>query len=357
MKIAIRVDASSQMGVGHFMRCLTLADALTKHAAEIRFVSRHMPRYLQDMLAVKGHGFAPISGQLDEGAAEGLAHSHWLGTSQSEDATNTIDALSDQSWDYLLVDHYGLDARWESALRRTAKRILVIDDIADRLHDCDFLLDQNLYADMNVRYLGKVPSHCRLLLGPSYVLLRDEFRQLRKQIKPRIGEVKRMLVFFGGMDANNYTSVAIEALRNIEHRDFQIDIVIGAQHPLRAEIESACADSGFACHVQTNRMAELMAAADLAIGAAGSASWERCCLGLPALLVSLADNQVDIAKGLDLYGACIYVGTQETAGLSVMSNAIKNVLKHQGKLAAYSEKAYSLVDGLGTDRLCRELIG
>ncbi|MDO8208674.1 MAG: UDP-2,4-diacetamido-2,4,6-trideoxy-beta-L-altropyranose hydrolase, partial [Gallionella sp.] len=291
MRIVFRTDATGQIGTGHFMRCLTLADALKQRGAQIRFVSRDLPLHLRDMLAAKDVEFVSLESDLTPPVTGDLAHAHWLGASQKQDAQATIQALSDQSWDSLVVDHYALDARWESALRGTARQIMVIDDIADRQHDCDVLLDQNFYADMQTRYAGKVPSHCQLLLGPRYALLRDEFRRFRDQVKPRTGAVKRILVFFGGVDADNYTGRAIEALSEIDVSGFHIDVVIGAQHPRLAEIEGMCAANGFVCHVQTNRMAELMAAADLAIGAGGSATWERCCLGLPALAFCTADNQ------------------------------------------------------------------
>lgn len=181
--------------------------------------------------------------------------------------------MSDRSWDWLVVDHYALDARWESALRASTKQIMVIDDIADRQHDCDVLLDQNFYADMQKRYTGKVSAHCQLLLGPRYALLRDEFRKLREQVKPRNGTVKKILVFFGGVDADNYTGRAIEALAEIGIEGLYVDVVIGAQHSCREQIKSVCAQHGFICHVQTDKMAELMAAADLAIGAGGSATY------------------------------------------------------------------------------------
>ena len=355
MKIAFRADASQQIGTGHFMRCLTLADALKYRGAQIRFVSRHMPEHLRDILAAKGHAFAPLNNFPSADVSDDLAHAHWLGTNQAKDATDTIHALSDQTWSWLVVDHYALDARWETVLRNTAKGILVIDDIADRQHDCDVLLDQNFYADMNARYIGKVPAHCQSLLGPRYALLRDEFRQLRQQIKPRTGPFERVLVFFGGVDTDNCTARAIEALANIDSHDLHVDVVIGAQHPHRQHVESACADHAFVCHVQTSRMAELMAAADLAIGAGGSASWERCSLGLPALIVSLADNQMDIAKALDFVGACVYIGSLKTASAAVIRSAIIDLLNHQGRLVMLSEKSYSLVDGLGVDRLCQAL--
>lgn len=353
--IAFRVDASSQIGTGHFMRCLTLADALKQRGAQIRFVSRHMPVHLIDMLAAKGHEFKLLNSSSSEPVYNDLSHSHWLGISQHADAEDTIQALSDQTWNWLVVDHYALDTRWESMLYQSVKNTLVIDDIADRTHDCDVLLDQNFYTDKDVRYIGKVPERCQLLLGPRYALLRDEFRRLREQVKPRSGPVKRVLIFFGGVDAANYTERAIEALASIGCQDLHVDVVIGAQHPHREHIESACIDHAFVYYVQTNRMAELAAVADLAIGAGGSASWERCCLGLPALIVSLADNQIDIAKALDLFGACRYIGSLEMASASVLRSAIIDLLNHQGHLRALSEKSYSLVDGQGVDRLCQAL--
>ena len=291
MKIAIRVDASPQIGTGHFVRCLTLADVLKQRGAQIRFVSRHLPELMKDMLAAK-HQFMVLDSTAMEPISDDLAHAHWLGTSQHTDALESKKALSDQAWDWLIVDHYALDARWESTLRQTAKNILAIDDLADRQHDCDVLLDQNFYADMDIRYAGKVRTDCRLLLGPRYALLRDEFRKLRGQVKPREGRVKRLLVFFGGVDADNYTGCAVEALASLGIEGLRGDVVIGAQHPHREQIESACTKYQFYCHVQTSRMAELMAAADLAIGAGGSAIWERCCLGLPTFSICTADNQV-----------------------------------------------------------------
>jgi UDP-2,4-diacetamido-2,4,6-trideoxy-beta-L-altropyranose hydrolase len=353
--IAFRTDASDQIGTGHFMRCLTLADGLKQRGAQIRFVSRHLPEYLRSMLVAKGHEFALLDSVQNYVPLDELAHAHWLAVRQEQDAADSIRALSDRTWDWLIVDHYALDSRWESVLRKTAKKIMVVDDIADRQHDCDLLLDQNFYADMHTRYTSKVPSHCELLMGPCYALLRDEFRQLHEQVKPRNGPVKRILVFFGGVDADNYTGRTIEALSGIEMSDSYVDVVIGAPHPFREKIKAACVQHGFICHIQTDKMAELMAAADLAIGAGGSTSWERCCLGLPALLVALADNQINIAKALDLFGACIYIGTLKTASAPIMRSTIVSFLKTQDQIKVLSKKAFSLADGLGVNRVCQEM--
>lgn len=352
--VAFRTDATSQIGTGHFMRCLTLADALKKRGTHIRFVSRGLPTHLRDMLAAKGMELTLLSSNEDSSATDELAHSHWLGASQAQDVEATIQALSDQSWDWLIVDHYALDARWESAMRTSTKQIMVIDDIADRKHDCDVLLDQNFYADMQTRYAGKVPEHCQLLLGPRYALLRDEFRKLREQVKPRTGPVKRILVFFGGVDADNYTGRAIKALAEMGTEGLHVDVVIGAQHPCRAEIETNCASQGFVCHVQTNRMAELMAAADLAIGAGGSASWERCCLGLPALSICVADNQqqqiADAAQNGLLYGL-----TSTTDLAAVIKLHVTALLENSYLRRLISDRAMQAVDGRGVLRIIGNL--
>ena len=354
MNIAIRVDASTKIGTGHFIRCLTLADALRQSGAQIRFVSRHMPKHLRDILNTKGYEFALLNSIPSGVITDELSHTHWLGVNQAQDATDTKHALSDQTWDWLIVDHYALDASWESVLRQAAKHIIVIDDIADRQHDCDVLLDQNFYDDMDGRYAGKVPKHCQLLLGPRYALLREEFRRMREHVKPRVGPVKRILVFFGGVDPDNYTSCAIDALANIGNGDLHVDVVIGAQHPHREKIETICADHDFICHVQTSRMAELMAVADLSIGAGGSTTWERCCLGLPTLAICTADNQqkqvADAARKGLLYSPDIKGSLNQ-----IIQRHAKALIENSYLRQFISEKSMPAVDGRGVLRVIRGL--
>ncbi|MBK7563233.1 MAG: UDP-2,4-diacetamido-2,4,6-trideoxy-beta-L-altropyranose hydrolase [Propionivibrio sp.] len=352
--MAIRVDASAQIGTGHFMRCLTLANALTQCGARIQFISRCLPAYLQEMLTAKGHKFVLLDSCSDGALVGDLAHSAWLGTSQHGDAQASIQALSGQRWDWLVVDHYALDVRWETALRQAANNILVIDDIADRQHDCDVLLDQNYYTDMETRYIGKVPAHCRLLLGPHYALLRDEFHQLREQIKPRTGPVRRLLVFFGGVDADNFTGRTIDALSSLGVEGLHVDVVIGAQHPYRKRFESACAAHRFALHVQTSRMAELMAAADLAIGAGGSATWERCCLGVPTIAVATASNQVKQLVDAACEGF-LYAPEVKYELIDVLKRHLSALLENCYLRRAISRNAMQVVDGRGILRVIQIL--
>jgi len=350
-KVAFRVDASGQIGTGHLMRCLTLAEGLADRDVTSRFVCRHLPESLRILIEKKSHELVQLESSKGQALVDELAHSHWLGVSQAEDARATLHALADTQWNWLIVDHYGLDARWESLLRQTAKNILVIDDIADRCHDCDVLLDQNLYAEMESRYTGKVSPRCQLLLGPRYALLREEFRQQRQQVGLRSGRAKRVLIFFGGVDLDNYTARAIAALANIGRQDLSVDVVIGAQHPHRSEINVACRTHGFRCHVQTTRMAELMASSEVAIGAGGSASWERCCLGLPTITVSLAANQFDIATALAHAGASLFLGNQEVATQENIQDALLGLFANPQRIGEMSEKAFLLVDGVGLSRV------
>jgi UDP-2,4-diacetamido-2,4,6-trideoxy-beta-L-altropyranose hydrolase len=354
MRVAFRVDASIQIGTGHLMRCLALADSLKSRGARTRFICRHLPESLQTMLTQKGHEFEQLETYQIEPPTGFLKHSHWLGVSQEQDTFDTLRALGGKYWDWLIVDHYALDFRWESVLRQSSKHILVIDDLADRVHDCDALLDQNLYSDRETRYLGKVPAHCQMFLGPGYALLRDEFRQWRERVKPRRGPVKRILVFFGGVDADNRTIQAIQALVGIGKDHLHVDVIIGAQHPYQAKIESACIEHGFRCHKQATCMAELMAAADLAIGAGGSTSWERCCLGLPALTLCLAKNQQQLISDAASEGL-LYALDPINEPVYAMARHATALIENEFLRQFISRRGMQTVDGRGVLRVIRHM--
>lgn len=336
--------------MGHLVRCLTLANALKRRGVYTRFVCRHLPDTLRRLLEPGRHDVVLLNAGTVAEPMDELSHSHFLGTSQRQDAVSTLKVLADGSWDWLVVDHYAIDARWESMLRKAAEKTVVIDDIADRIHDCDVLLDQNLYPDMETRYRGKTSDRCQRLLGPQYALLRQEFQEWRARVRPRTGPVRRVLVFLGGMDPHDLTGTAIAALQGMD-RTLKVDVVIGAEHPRRVQIERACAAHGYDCHVQTSRMAALMATADLAIGAGGSASWERCCVGLASIVLAFADNQVHIARALQEAGACLFLDRQPVTQKQI-EGAVTTLTHDHERLAAISRNAYTLVDGCGTERVC-----
>lgn len=359
MKIAFRVDASVRIGSGHVMRCLTLADALRERSAEVLFVCRELEGQLDNLIRKKGFDVcllpapAPSSETLDWNA-----HASWLEVSREQDARETISALQNaDSFDWLVVDHYALDADWETRLQSATVNIMVIDDLADRLHACHLLLDQNYYADMASRYTGLLPSSCTQLLGPNYALLRPEFSEERKSLRKRDGSVKRLFVFFGGSDASNQTEKVLDAILRLNRNDIAVDVVVGEMNPRREAIKGQCSQlKGVYYHCQIDHVASLMAAADLAITAGGSTTWERCSLGLPALVVSTAANQLALCsfgaeQGLfHLLGRCEEISVEDyCAALMIFTSTPEN-------LRAFSTRGTELVDGKGTQRVASTMI-
>ncbi len=359
MRVAFRTDSSRQIGTGHLMRCLTLADELARRGHQSLFLCRELPGNIASLARERGHELemlaAPPSGaQVDETAP---AHAHWLGIPWECDATGTAEALTAHGGpvDWLIVDHYALDARWEERLAAQHLRLMAIDDLADRPHSCDLLVDQNLYPDPGRRYHGLVPKSCRMLLGPRYALLRPEFSEARRKLRNRDGEVRRVFVFFGGVDADNETLKALEALALTDAAGIEVDVAIGRPNPHRETLRRYCeARPNVRLYVQTQRVAELMAAADLAIGGGGVATWERCALGLPALVWPLAENQrLLIATAADrgvVLAADVFSAAADLAPLLATLIHSHHLCRHIGAVAA------ALCDGRGAGRVA-EFIG
>lgn len=355
-KIAIRVDASNEIGSGHFMRCLTLADGLKDQGAQVCFVSRYLPEHLAAILVKKNHDLIELVDGYGQESNGKLAHSHWLSTSLETDAQECIRLLSGQSWDWLVVDHYALDARWELALRQVVGKILVIDDLADRQHFAEVLLDQNLYPDMAQRYAGLLSSCCRALLGPSYALLRREFVEARSSTYPRTAGIRKIFVFFGGSDFTNETEKSLTAIAALNMPDVLVDVVVGAGNSHQKSIEKFCTSiPGTRFHFQVDNMAQLMSQADLALGAGGSTTWERCALGLPALVISVADNQIAIADGGDRAGAHRHLGQSKNVSAAQLTTAIEEFTYEPGILEKMSRSASALVDARGCERVIKTL--
>jgi UDP-2,4-diacetamido-2,4,6-trideoxy-beta-L-altropyranose hydrolase len=362
MKIIFRTDASHQIGTGHVMRCLTLVRALRERGAECRFVCRGHPGNLIALIREQGFETAvlPLG---EQGVQEGsppeeaaLANARWLGNTWGRDAQATIAALDGIAPDWLIVDHYALDARWESALRPHVGRIMVIDDLADRPHDCDLLLDQNLVADMTHRYDGKLPAHCGGMLGPEYALLQPQYADLHTRTPPREGPVQRVLIYFGGADAENLTGRAIAAFVSLRRDDIKLDVVINPGSPHADAVrEQVRGHLSISLYEGVPSLAPLMVKADLAIGAGGATSWERCCLGLPTLIITLAENQKPIAAELDRRGLARWLGHHDEVDEIRLIQALEE-LTASALTPAWSEDCQRVADGKGTQRVCSILL-
>jgi UDP-2,4-diacetamido-2,4,6-trideoxy-beta-L-altropyranose hydrolase len=290
MKIVIRTDSSTALGSGHLMRCLILADRLRRAGAEVSFVCRDLPGNMSRLAVEQGFDTSVLPG--DTRSDDGAAFDWQL------DAEQTLAAVSNQGpFDWLIVDHYGLDRQWERPMRAHAARIMVIDDLADRSHDCDLLLDQNLTDKPANRYDRLTPAHCRKLLGLNYVLLRPEFYDLRSRLTLRTGHIRRLLVTFGGGDFTGETEKALEAIRLAGCSEIAIDVVIGGANRRRREIEAQAHQmSNARIHYQLPTVAQLMASADLALGGGGITTWERCFLSLPSMVIIQAENQREMIE-------------------------------------------------------------
>lgn len=279
-------------------------------------------------------------------------HSPWLGVTLEQEIAECRDVLLAQApFDWLIVDHYALDSAWETAMSDLSRRMMVLDDLADRPHRCTVLLDQNLQSRPD-RYAPLLPADCRRLLGPSFAMLRPRFSELRQARPTGAGAIHRLLIFMGGNDPENFTGRILEALDASQWPpSLQIDIVIGAGNPHHGTISAACAKlSGTRLHVQTARMAELMADADLMIGSPGTTTWERCCVGLPAVLLSIADNQRENGTLVARQRAALYLGEASAASIFRLQQLLPRLVKRPGLIKRMSARARALVDGQGTRR-------
>lgn len=356
-KIAFRVDASLEIGTGHVMRCLTLANALKEKDIESFFICRDHPGNMVDAIAKQGftHFMLMEADQKTPGqpASSRLAHEAWLGCDWQTDAAQTGEVLHAQQPDYLVVDHYALDKRWERQVAMQGMRLVVIDDLADRPHYCDLLVDQNLGRN-SADYSERVEANCKMLVGPENSMLRPEFALIREaSLKRRAAAIsENILITMGGVDPANATGKILEILSGCDlSLETQIIVVLGPNAPWIAQLQEQASGMPWPVSVKVDvaNMAELMAQSDWAIGAGGGTSWERCAVGLPTLMVVVADNQRELTRALDKHGAALSLGGIETLTQSLPAAIAK--MADPEFLQAMSAQAAEITDGLGCARV------
>lgn len=353
MKVVFRVDASTDIGTGHVMRCLTLAHALANKGAQCQFICRAHDGNLIDYIGIQGFQVHVLALGLNaENNLDGLEHSGWLGVSQIIDAEACIPILQAFSPEWLVIDHYAIDARWEAVLAPYCNKLMVIDDLADRPHMCDFLLDQTFGREA-VEYLHHVPLGCTVLCGSKYALLRPEFSVLRNySLERRKNQrLKRILISMGGIDKNNVTCQLLRALKDFNlPSDCYITIVMGDGAPWLHDVQRESQDLEWVTEVLVgiDNMAQVMADSDLAFGAAGSSAWERCCLGLPTIMFVLAKNQIKIAEQLSKIGATVVVPAEHLAQ-QYLKKLLNSLISNYDQMTDMTNIAKNLVDGRGAE--------
>ena len=329
----MRLDSSYKIGSGHLMRCSLLADRLKIKGHSVTFLCKNLPGNMSFLIKEKGHKV------------------HQLNSRRLSEEIKEVSVFLRQyaPVDLLVIDHYELDEKWESVMRPYVQKIMVIDDIANRKHDCDILLDQNYYKDMTERYRGLVPVTSKILVGPDYALLRDEFQLLKPARAKEISKVKNILVNFGGMDPMHYCLTFLNLLWG-HYRQFESYSFIFILGEKNADFEKSklFAKKLPNCKIisSTDSMAKLMTASDLCIGSSGSTALERACLGVASFVAVSASNQEKVAQ--DGHGFYHHVLNMESDELA---NEILYLISDTAYLNRLSKNAFELLKNASVDNL------
>lgn len=332
MNIAIRVDASIDIGSGHVMRCLTLAEQFRENGDTVKFICRKTQGSMESVIRKQGfHVDLLIEQQSDIW--------NWMKNNYESDAIETAKILDGKRLDLLIIDHYGIDEKWENQFQNY--KLMVIDDLANRAHNCDILLDQNFYKNANTRYKKYISNKTITCLGPKYMLIRKEF-YLEYEKNPET----TIFVFFGSMDKTNETLKTLKALKKLQQSyNFGVIVVVGNSNPHKENIKNYCMNMDsceFYC--QVNNMAELMAKCHFSITSGGTITWERSMVELPGLIIVVADNQLELANNLVEINACGLLGETENVTEKDILKAVEYLLNDRTVLEEWLINLNKIVD-------------
>ncbi|MDX8359707.1 UDP-2,4-diacetamido-2,4,6-trideoxy-beta-L-altropyranose hydrolase [Cytobacillus sp. IB215316] len=331
MNTVFRVDASTLIGTGHVMRCLVLAEQLREEGYVVFFISRELEGNLNSYIELQGFRVIRLYKQIH---------------SEQEDADETLQGLQviSNQIEWLIVDHYRISEKWESIVRNRVSKLMVIDDLANRYHHCDILLDHNFISNYQTRYDLLVPPHCKKILGLKHLLIRKEFIHERIQLKQRDGNVRRLLIFFGGSDPTDETEKALKALKKIDYDLHHVDVVVGTSNRKQDVIYMMCEQQGYQYHSQITDFARLLSKVDLVIGAGGISMWERCYLGVPSITAIVAKNQQPSVCAAHQYGAVWKIGWHEDVKVHDYAAKINDALSSPQKLINMSQRALAITN-------------
>lgn len=360
--VIVRCDSSQIIGNGHVMRSLTLAEKLCRYGYLVSFICRQHRGNLITFIEQKGYKVHRLP--VDDSCSvnnfindsRSLSYFHWLASTQEQDALACVPIIERYQPEWVIVDHYAIDYCWQRRIKKYCGNLMVIDDLADRKHECDLLLDQTVGRKTN-SYKSLVPEHCKLLLGANYIMLRPEFIHWQNYSLDRRKKksIKSILITMGGVDQNNITGKIINILEchSLQEEPIELVVILGRNAPhidkIKRQVEKSSLD--IILHIDATNMAEIMANVDIAIGAAGSTTWERCYLGVPSLLITLAKNQEYIAEKVAISGAAINLGS------SLDPSAVINKLIYiKNNLREMNQKALSMLDGKGVSRVVEHML-
>ena len=320
------------------MRCLALAQTWQKVGLESFFVVSTELGEWQNRLRQEGISIHPLSASAGS----------------SEDRVETIALAKHLGAAWLVVDNYHFDAQYQQQVKAAGLKLLFIDDYGHAEHYyADIVLNQNICADESL-YLHR-ESYTQLLLGCRYVLLRQEFLQWQKWQRKIPGVAKKILVTLGGGDPDNVTFKVIKALQQIELQGLESIVIVGGSNPHYKQLQAAVQKSLAPISLKQNvaNMPELMAWADIAIAAGGSTNWELAFMGLPSIIIVLAENQRKIAEELFRLGLAIGLGWHQDVSVEIIKRKLVHLLASLEQRYKMSQKGKDLVDGLGSNRVLR----
>lgn len=355
MRVAIRVDLSVTIGLGHAQRCRSLAFALRAGGASVLFVSRPIDLDSAKLLDCANDELrllnsASSSAELFQ---EAPRHAAWAGVHWEQDAAETVERVRDWRPDWLIVDHYSFDVRWHEAVRKgLGCRILVIDDLADRQLDADILVDHNWSENHRSKY-GAYAAHVEsMLVGPRYALLGPDYVSANPYSYR--AEVRSIGIFMGGTDAGSLSEMALDACRDVAGFTGSIEIATTSFNSNLLRLRARCAASpATELVIDQASLAGFFSRHDLQIGAGGGATWERCCMGAPTVAVIAAENQVPVLRPLHGLGVLIAI---ENLGASILADTVSRLIDDSEVRRTLAAAARGLIDGMGATRVANEIL-
>ena len=324
------------------MRCFALAEVIKNLNFNVYFISKEIKGNI--IKNIENDGYKVFT--LDSKAIKSPKQRWKIDAAKT---TKIIQRFKNEK-NLLLVDNYELSKMWETSVKPVVDKIIVIDDFSNRSHNCNLFIDQNLHTNTKERN-KKNPKNCKKLLGPKYAMLRKEFVEGRRTVKRISGKINRILISFGGSDEKNQT---LKVIKKIVDEKINVDVIVGEPNKNKTKIKKICSRmENFTYYQQPKNIAKIMKKADLAIGAGGLITWERCCLGLPSIVAIVSKNQEDATNAVSKKGCLINLGRVEQLTSEDYLNAIRNL--NSRKLIRMHKKCLELVDGKGTERVAKQI--
>lgn len=346
MTFGIRVDSSARIGTGHLVRCLTLANKLRSRGEDVIFLSQSLANDMSSQ--VTDAGFEVLNVDTSRTNHE---------SPEERDALESLRLIKSRSINRVILDHYDLSLGWEEQIGKEVDQVFVIDDLFHRRHHSDLLLNQNLVPPNDDAYSGSDHGARHVLIGPKFALLQDEYASVRTIRPADNSRVERISVFMGGSDPDNATDLVLRSLNAIDLTDIAVDVVIGQANSHRTQlVEKFGSNPAFTFHTGFSSLATLFNESDLALGAGGTTNWERMCLGVPSIVIDIAENQREICVELARAGLIEYLGSFQSVRQTDIQNAVEKLRSDQDRRNQYSWQGQIAVDGLGTNRIVETLL-